>query len=104
MNSQAFHRPIKFIVLAVCVFGLLLLCFFINEARKEIYFLCGNFDAGDSFSRVVRQLDTVNLSEYSIEVAEQGKRIIHSSKLNLHMVSCNIELNHQDEVVSVSYG
>ncbi len=104
MNSQAFHRPKKFIAVAVCVFGLLVLYFFINEARKEIYFLCSNFGAGDSFGHVVRQLDTVNLSEYSIEETEQGKRIIHSSKLNLHIVSCNIELNLQDEVVSVSYG
>ncbi len=104
MNSQIFHRSKKFIPLSVCIFGFLVLCFFVNEARKEVYFLCGNFGAGDSFSRVVRQLDTVNLSQYSIEEAEQGKRIIHSSKLNLHMVSCNIELNLQDEVVSVSYG
>lgn len=104
MNSQAFHRSQKFVALAVCVFGLLALCVFMNEARKEIYFLCSNFDAGDSFGRVVRQLDTVNLSEYSIDETEQGKRIILSSKLNLHIVSCNIELNLQDEVVSVSYG
>lgn len=79
----------------------LVLGFYSNEARKEIHFLCGNFEAGDSFASVVRQLDTINLSEYEIESSGLGKRIDHSSLFNLHMVSCKIEFNVQGEVYSV---
>ena len=52
--------------------GLLLLllgiyAFFALSARNEIYYLCGNFKSGVSYSSVVRQLDTANLSDYKID-------------------------------------
>ena len=73
--------------------------FFALSARSEIYFLCGNFKSGVSYSSVVRQLDTANLSDYKIEGSEQGKRVTFSSALHLHLVRCEITFA-QDETVS----
>ena len=73
--------------------------FFALSARSEIYFLCGNFKSGVSYSSVVRQLDTANLSDYKIETSEQGKRVTFSSALHLHVVRCEITFA-QDETVS----
>lgn len=78
--------------------------FYSNEARKEVYFLCGNYGAGDSLEDVVKQLNTINLSEYTVENLEQGKRITHSSKLNFHLISCSIQFAPEEKVVAVSYG
>ena len=75
--------------------------FFGLSARNEIYYLCGNFKSGTSYSSVVRQLDTANLSYYKIETSEQGKRVIHSSALHLNLLRCEITFA-EDEKVSHS--
>lgn len=103
MSSKNFLNP-KYIVTAISIFSLVAFGIYANEARKEVYFLCGNYGAGDSLEYVVKQLNTVNLSEYKVENVEQGKRITHSSKLNFHLVSCKIQFNLEEKVVSVSYG
>ena len=88
------------------VVGLLLLMLgiytlFALSARNEIYYLCGNFKSGVSYSSVVRQLDTANLSGYKIEKSEQGKRVTYSSMLHLNLVRCEITFA-EDEKVSHS--
>ena len=103
MNSKTFLEP-KFIAAVIFILSLVAFCFYSNEARKEIYFLCGNYGVGDSLEHVVKQLNTVNLSEFRVENVAQGKRITHSSKLNFHLVSCNIQFNHAEKVVAVSHG
>lgn len=95
---------LKFIAPAIGVLGLLVFGFYANEARKEVYYLCGNFSKGTVYSSVTRQLDTINLSQYKVENLQQGKRVIHSSALHFHLLSCDIEFNSQDKVVSVLYG
>lgn len=85
------------------IVGLMILGFYCNEARKEVYFLCGNFKQGVSYSSVIRQLDTIHLSVYTIKILPQGKRIVHSSWLNLHQVKCNTNFNNDDLVVSAFY-
>ena len=74
---------------------------FALSARNEIYYLCGNFKSGVSYTSVVRQLDTANLSGYKIEKSEQGKRITYSSMLHLNLVRCEITFA-EDEKVSHS--
>ena len=74
---------------------------FALSARNEIYYLCGNFKSGVSYSSVVRQLDTANLSDYKIEETEQGKRVTYSSMLHLNLVRCEITFA-EDEKVSHS--
>ena len=103
MRSKPFLKP-KYIATVISIFSLVAFGFYSNEARKEVYFLCGNYGAGDALEHVVKQLNTVKLSEYKLEKFEQGKRITHSSKLNFHLVSCNIQFNPEEKVVSVSYG
>ncbi|PKM20015.1 MAG: hypothetical protein CVV11_00425 [Gammaproteobacteria bacterium HGW-Gammaproteobacteria-15] len=95
---------LKFITAAICIFCLLVFGFYANEARKEVYYLCGNVSKGTAYSSVVRQLNTVNLSEYKVENLQQGKRVVHSSALHFHLLSCDIEFNPQEKVVSVLYG
>ncbi|KUM51546.1 hypothetical protein AR688_00380 [Rheinheimera sp. EpRS3] len=97
-------QKLKFIAAAITISGLLVFGFFANEARKEVYYLCGNFSKGTVYSSVIRQLNTVNLSEYRVENLPQGKRIIHSSVLHFHLLSCDIEFNQQEKVISVLYG
>ena len=90
------------------VVGLLLLMLWIYalfalSARNEIYYLCGNFKSGVSYSSVVRQLDTANLSDYKIEETEQGKRITYSSMLHLNLVRCEITFAEDEKVSHAIY-
>ncbi|MGP9800930.1 hypothetical protein [Rheinheimera sp. NSM] len=103
MNSKIMLK-LKLIAAAISILGLLIFGFFANEARKEVYYLCGNFSKGTSYASVIRQLNTINLSEYKVENLPQGKRIIQSSALHFHLLSCNIEFNPQEKVVSALYG
>lgn len=95
---------LKLIAAAISILGLAVFGFFANEARKEVYYLCGNFSKGTAYSSVIRQLNTVNLSEYKVANLPQGKRVSHSSVLHFHLLSCDIEFNPQEKVVAVSYG
>ncbi|MEH8017741.1 hypothetical protein MN202_10880 [Rheinheimera muenzenbergensis] len=95
---------LKLIAAAIGILGLLVFGFYTNEARKEVYYLCGNFSKGTAYSSVIRQLNTANLSEYKVENLPQGKHVIHSSALHFHLLSCAIEFNPQEKVVSVLYG
>jgi hypothetical protein len=95
---------LKLIAAAISILGLLVFAFFANEARKEVYYLCGNFSKGTAYASVIRQLNTVNLSKYKVQNLQQGKRVIHSSALHFHLLNCDIEFNPQEKVVSVSYG
>ena len=88
--------------------GLLLLvlgiyAFFALSARNEIYYLCGNFKSGVSYSSVVRQLDTANLSDYKIEKSEQGKSVTHSSALHLNLVRCEIIFAEDEKIRHAIY-
>ena len=90
------------------VVGLLLLmlgiyALFALSARNEIYYLCGNFKSGVSYSSVVRQLDTANLSDYKIEKSEQGKRVTYSSMLHLNLVRCEITFAKDEKVSQAIY-
>ena len=76
---------------------------FALSARNEIYYLCGNFKSGVSYTSVVRQLDTANLSGYKIEKSEQGKRVTYSSMLHLNLVRCEITFAEDEKVSHAIY-
>jgi len=100
--------PLRWSSLKPLLVGLLLLLlgiysFFALSARNEIYYLCGNFKSGVSYSSVVRQLDTANLSDYKIEKSEQGKRVTHSSSLHLNLVRCEITFAENEKVSHAIY-
>ncbi|MFC3094234.1 hypothetical protein DRW07_14900 [Alteromonas sediminis] len=94
----------KVIISFTCVLALVILGFFSNEARKEIYFLCGNFKEGISLSSVRSQLDTAKLSSYKLADNQAGKSISHSSWLVLRLASCNINFNEEGIVLYASFG
>ena len=77
--------------------------FFALAARNEIYYLCGNFKTGVSYSSVVKQLETANLSYYKLEKSEQGMRVIHSSALHLNLVRCEITFAEDEKVSHAIY-
>ena len=77
--------------------------FFALSARNEIYYLCGNFKSGVSYTSVARQLDTASLSDYKVEKSEQGKRVSHSSALHLNLVRCEITFAEDEKVSHAIY-
>ena len=91
--------------LVICLLLLLLViyAFFALSARNEIYYLCGNFKSGVSYSSVVRQLETANLSDYKVEKSEQGKRVTYSSALHLNLVRCEITFAEDEKVSHMIY-
>ena len=93
----------KPLLVGLNLFLLAIYVFFALSARNEIYYLCGNFKSGVSYSSVVRQLDTTNLSNYKIEKSEQAKRVIHSSALHLNLVRCEITFDEDEKVSHVIY-
>jgi hypothetical protein len=93
----------KTVLPLVCLSVLLvgIYSFFALAARNEIYYLCGNFTPGVSYSSVVRQLETADLSDYKSETSEQGERVIFSSPLHLHLVRCEITFA-EDKTLSLA--
>ena len=85
-----------FIVLTVV--AALVAGFYWNEARKEIVFLCENFERGVSEQSVIRQLETGNFLRYHTELAPSGKRIIVDSAYNLSMYKCIIDVDRNGKV------
>ena len=93
----------KSFLVGLLLFLLAIYVFFALSARNEIYYLCGNFKSGISYSSVVRQLDTTNLSNYKIEKSKQGKQVIHSSALHLNLVRCEITFDEDEKVSHAIY-
>ncbi|WP_412970848.1 hypothetical protein [Glaciecola sp. MF2-115] len=72
-------------------------------AQDEIFYLCGNFSAGVKKSSVVRQLETANLSDYTITNSENGSNIVFKSRLYFVTNQCIIEIDKSDNVVVAAY-
>ena len=101
--SRPRWSSLKPLLVGLLLFLLAIYVFFALSARNEIYYLCGNFKSGVSYSSVVRQLDTANLSDYKIDKSEQGKRVIHSSALHLNLVHCEITFAEDEKVSHAVY-
>ena len=86
------------IIIVVTVIVVLLAGFYWNEARKEIVFLCGNFEKGVSEQSVTRQLDTGNFLRYQTKKTPSGKRIVIDSAFNLFMFKCIIDIDEDGKV------
>ena len=94
---------LKPLFVGLLLFLLGIYVFFALSARNEIYYLCGNFKSGVSYSSVLRQLDTANLSDYKIEKSEQGKQVTHSSAIHLNLVRCEITFAEDEKVSHAIY-
>lgn len=72
-------------------------------AKDEVYFLCTNFKAGNASSSVLRQLDTADLSTYSMTKQAYGTNIEFSSKLNFRTFKCIIAVDENEKVISARF-
>ena len=91
------------VIIAIGLLSIGVYLFFALASRDEIYYLCGNFKEGVSYTSVLRQLDTVTLSTYEVERSEQGKRVIHSSALHFNLLRCEIAFAQDERVSWASY-
>lgn len=74
--------------------------FFVNEARKEVVFLCANFQAGVIKKDVIRQLETGTFLEYIETKTNEHSFIKVSSKLTLNLIRCDIDFDANDVVIA----
>ena len=91
------------VIIAIGLLSIGVYLFFALAARDEIYYLCGNFKEGVSYTSVLRQLDTVTLSTYEVERFEQDKRVIHSSAFHFNLLRCEIAFAQDEKVSWASY-
>lgn len=76
--------------------------FYWNEARQEVVYLCGNFSAGVSKQRVMKQLATANLLEVTQSTTDYGIRVVSDSAVSLRMYRCNIDIGTDGKVITAS--
>lgn len=73
--------------------------FYWNEARKEVFFLCGNFSVGVTQSSVLEQLQTGHFLKYQVEREAGASRIIVDSVLAPGTPRCLIDFDREDKVI-----
>jgi hypothetical protein len=94
---------LKYAVSTALVVSILIYGFFVNEARKEVFYLCGNFASGVSMKSVTRQLDTATFSDYKVKKNGEGEAILFSSALNFRVFQCSIQFNQERVVTHAAY-
>lgn len=73
---------------------LLVVCIYINEARKEVEVMCTQFSAGTSDASLFRQLETLSLSFFRTDTLTGGTRqVIIASPYTLGIHRCEIRLD-----------
>ncbi len=77
--------------------------FFVNESRKEVFYLCSNFDEKTPIAEVKRQLDTVTMSSYESSPNEVNQTITLTSSFALGLFSCTVEFDAQNNVLFAQY-
>lgn len=71
-----------------------------DEARKEVVFLCGNFESGVTRESVLRQLDTGHFLRYVVmSQPDSGTRITVDSAYHFGFYVCDIELDENQVVI-----
>lgn len=94
-------RKLIWVAVAGTALVLAVAAFTWNEARKEVVFLCGNFQPGVAESSVLAQLDTGHFLRYRSEETASGRRIISDSIYTLSAFRCVIDVG-EDGLVSVA--
>jgi hypothetical protein len=79
--------------------------FYWNEARKEVVYICPNFNVGNTKADVIRQLETLSFASYDVEATAGGERIIFASEFGLIRwnainYECVIEIDNKQRVQS----
>lgn len=81
--------------LVLAIFGLVW-----NEARKEVVFLCGNFQPDVAEASVLSQLDTGHFLRYRVEDLPASRRIVADSLYNFSIYQCVVEIDREGRVTS----
>lgn len=102
MNFQRFIS-VKAMVAAMAATGLLIYGFYAVEAKKEVYYLCQNFQPGESMASVLMQLDTAELSSYQLKDLNPETELVQSSSLNFHLYQCRVVLDFHNRVISADF-
>ncbi|WP_395345298.1 hypothetical protein PN836_010165 [Ningiella sp. W23] len=96
MNLALVNRVI---VIILIIGSLVASGIFVDSARKEVLYLCGNFSEGVAKASVIRQLNTGDLLDYEEFEVDTGSKIHVSSLFTLNIVTCNIEFDKNDLVI-----
>jgi hypothetical protein len=93
---------IRLISIALMLFTLIMSGIFINEARKEVVYLCGNFTKGVTLASVQRQLDTgtfLHIEKYEVD----GNPVfLATSRFTMNYVTCEIIFDENNQVISAT--
>ncbi len=84
----------KFLSIIIIIFVVGFGGFFINEARKEIYFLCGNFSKDKPLGSVIEQLSTVKFSQFKILTLSNYK-ILRPESTESQLIEDQHQLEYQ---------
>jgi hypothetical protein len=84
------------------LFSAIVISFIWNEARKEIVFLCSNFQIGITEQSVIKQLDTGNFLRYERETLSTTNRINADSAYNFGLYTCVVELDKRQIVIDAT--
>lgn len=103
MNLLAHPKTRNAIAILLVVAVLAVSGFFWNEARKEIFYLCGNFAPGTTATSVHRQLATGSFLQARTTELPTGSRIVVDSWYNLRMSACSIEVDADGYVTSATF-
>jgi hypothetical protein len=76
---------------------------FWHLAKDEVYYLCGNFKTGVNQASVIRQLETINLSNYLKYKEKFGLKIVFSSKLHFSFYQCVIDIDKNKAVIRATF-
>jgi hypothetical protein len=82
--------------------SLVLSAVYVNEARKEIIFLCANFTQGVSKEQVIKQLNTGTLLYFKAQEFDNQNTIFVSSRFTFNQVSCLIHFDSQGRVIDAT--
>jgi len=93
----------KYLALVTLTLALLAWGVIWNEARKEIFYLCGNFAPGVTRESVIRQLETGNFLRFEMQRQADGQRIVADSAYNLGVYRCVIDLDAAQRVKHREY-
>lgn len=87
-----------FAILLVIIGGI-----YVNEARKEVYYLCGNFSMGSHKTDVIRQLKTGTFLHYTEHNTATGSQLYVNSNVSLQLATCTIIFDQQRQVLSAVF-
>lgn len=91
--------PAKLAATGMLVLALAVAAFVWNEARKEVVFLCGNFQPGVAEASVLSQLDTGHFLRYRSEAMAGGRRIVADSLYTFSVYRCVVAVGEDGFVL-----